>query len=71
MSDGGNELLFKAEKISKIKKSTNFKELFENIRLNLSWDEHSILTQIVYHCDSIEGQKEIEKFGKKWQFYKD
>ena len=65
MSDGGNELLFKAEKISKIKKSTNLKELFENIRLNMSWDEHSILTHIVHLCNSIEGQKEIEKFGKK------
>ena len=65
MSDGSNELLFKAEKINEIKKSTNFKELFENIRLNMSWDEHSILTHIVHLCNSTEGQKEIEKFWKK------
>ena len=40
-------------------------ELFENIRLNMSWDEHSILTQIVDLCNSNEGQQEIEKFEKK------
>ena len=31
----------------------------------MSWDEHSILTQIVDQCDSVEGQREIEKFEEK------
>ena len=35
----------------------------------MSWDEHSILTQIVDQCDSVEGQQEIEKFEEKLALY--
>lgn len=56
-----NNLLFKGE----IKGCSNFKQLFETISLHMSWDEHSMLTEIVNKCKSVEGQQEIEKFKKK------
>ena len=65
VSDNSNDPLFKAENIARIKKCSNFKQPFEIVGLYLSWDEHSILTQIVNHCNSAEGQKEIENFEKK------
>ena len=63
--DSSNQPLFSAEKVTKIKKCRDFKQLFEIISVHMSWDEHSILTQIVNHCNSVKGQEEIEKFEKK------
>ena len=65
ISNGSNESLFSAKKIAKIKRCGNFKELFEIISVHMSWDEHSLLTQIVNYCNSVEGQQEIEQFEKK------
>ena len=65
ISDSSNEPLLSAEKIAKIKECCNFNQLFEIVGLHMSWDEHSILIQIVNHCNSVEGQQEIEKFEKK------
>ena len=65
ISDSSSQPLFNAEKIAKIKECCNFKQLFEIISIHMSWDEHSILTQIVNHCKSVEGQQEIEIFEKK------
>ena len=65
ISDSSNEPLFSHQKIAMIKKCHNFKELFNIISTHMSWDEHSILTQIVDHCNSVEGQQEIEKFERK------
>ena len=65
ISNGSNNSLFETEKILKIKECHNFKQLFEIVKLHISWDEHSILTQIVSQCKSVEGQKEIEKFEQK------
>ena len=62
ISDCSNQPMFNAEKI---RECCNFKQLFEIIRMHMSWDEHSILTQIVDHCNSVEGEKEIKKFEKK------
>lgn len=44
-----NELLFEAKIIDKIKGCVNFKQLFEIVSRHMSWDEHSILTQMVDH----------------------
>ena len=65
ISDSSKQQLLSAEKITKIKECCDFKQLFEIVGRHMSWDEHSILTQIVHHCNSAEGQQEIEKFEKK------
>ena len=69
ISDSSSESLFSAEKTAKIKDCSNFKQLFEIVSFHMSWDEHSILTQIVDQCNSVEGQQEIEKFEKKMALY--
>ena len=69
ITDSSNESLFSTEKISKIKKCRDFKQLFEIVSWYMNWDEHSILTQIVDQCNSAEGQQEIEKFEKKLALY--
>ena len=65
ISDSPNQPLF----AEKIRECCNFKQLFEIIRMHMSWDEHSILTQIVNNCNSVEGQEEIENFEKKMALY--
>ena len=65
ISDSSSESLFSAEKTAKIKDCSNFKQLFEVVSFHMSWDEHSILTQIIDQCNSVEGQQEIVKFEKK------
>ena len=69
VSDSSNDSQFKAESIAKIKECSNFKQLIEIVSLYMSWDEHSILTQIVSKCKSAKGQEEIEKFEKKLALY--
>ena len=69
IADSSNKFLFSAEDISKIKECNNFITLFKIVSLYMSWDEHSILSQIVDQCNSIEGQQEIEKFEKKLALY--
>ena len=65
VSSSSTDSQFKAENITRIKECSNFKQLFEIVSLYMSWDEHSILTQIVSKCNSVKGQEEIEKFEKK------
>ena len=65
VGDSSNESLFSAQKITEIKECNSFTQLFQIASLHMSWDEHSILTQIVDQCDSVEGQLEIEKFEEK------
>ena len=57
--------LFSAEKKLEIKECSDFTELFEIVGKHMSWDEHSILINIVSECKSDEGKQEIEKFEKK------
>ena len=64
-----NESLFSPKEMAKIKECNNFNELLEIIGQHISWDEHSILTQIVDECNSDEGKQEIEKFNKKMALY--
>ena len=65
ISDSSDQSLLNAEEITKINKCHDIKQLFVIITVHVSWDEHSILTQIVNLCNSVEGQQEIEKFDKK------
>ena len=65
VSDSCSESLFSPEKIAKIKECTNFRQLFEIVSEHTSWDEHSILTHIAIHCESIKGQQEIKRFDEK------
>ena len=69
VSNSSTDSQFKAENITRIKECSNFKQLFEIVSLYMSWDEHSILTQIVSKCKSVKGQEEIEKFEKKLALY--
>ena len=69
ISDNSNESLFSTENVAKIKECCNFEQLFEIICLHMSWDEHSILIQIVDRCKSVEGKQEIERFEKKIALY--
>ena len=64
-SSNDKKSLFSAEKILEIKECSDFTELFEIVGKHMSWDEHSILTNIVSECNSVEGNQEIEKFEKK------
>ena len=53
----------------KINKCVDFNELFVNIREYMSWDEHSVLDQIVGQCESPEAKEEVNKFEKKLALY--
>ena len=69
VNEGSSGSLFSAKKIAEIKECKNFIELLGIISQYMSWDEHSILTQIVDECNSDEGKQEIEKFDKKMALY--
>lgn len=68
-SDDSTDLLLSDKNIAKIKQCSKFEELFEILIQYMSWDEHSILTQIVKICNSAESQREIEHFEKKLALY--
>ena len=59
-SDG--ERLFNAEKLEPCK---SFKQLFVIINEHITWDELSILTEIVDECDSDSAARELEYYNKK------
>lgn len=64
-SDNSDHPLFSPEDISMINNCTDFNKLFRILHWHLSWDEHSILTDIVAKCQSAKAQEEIENFDKK------
>ena len=57
------------DKIEKINKCIDFNELFVNIKEYMSWDEHSLLDQIVEQCGSPEAKKEVNEFEKRLALY--
>ena len=57
------------QKIYKITECINFNELLENIKEYMSWDECSMLHQIVGQCESLEAKEEVCEFEKKLAFY--
>ena len=64
-SDNANIPLFNTEKKSEIDNCKDFRELFEIVSQHVSWDEHSILTQIIDECDSDEAKQEFTKYKRK------
>ena len=64
-SDSVHALLFSAEKRVEVNNCSNFKQLFEILNQHLSWDELSILTQIIDECGSDEAEQEFKKYKRK------
>lgn len=64
-NDSANVLLFGEEKRTEINNCRDFKKLFEILNQHLSWDEHSILTQIIDECDSEDAEQEFIKYKRK------
>ena len=46
-------------------KCVDFNQLFEILKWNMNWEEHSILTHIAEKCKSTKARNQIEKFDKK------
>ena len=68
IADCSNQPLFSTEKI---KECIDFHQLCQILKWCMSWEEHSILAQIVERCKSTEAQKEITKFDKKLALFED
>ena len=64
-SDNTSALLFSPEKVSEINNCNDFRQFFEIVNQHLSWDEHSILTEIIDECDSDEAEQEFHKYKRK------
>ena len=64
-SDSARVLLFSPEKCAEINSCSDFRQLFEILKQHLSWDELSILTQIIDICGSDEAEQEFDKYKKK------
>ena len=64
-SDNSDQSLFSFENILLIHECIDFSELLITLNWHLSWDEHSILTQIVDKCQSVKAREEVENFDKK------
>lgn len=64
-SDSTRVPLFTREKIMEIRNCQDFKQLFEIVNHHLSWDEHSILKEIIDICDSKEAEEEFAKYKRK------
>ena len=60
-----NAPLFSPENISKIKKSKDFKELFDVVNQHLNWNEHHILTEIIEECNSEKAEEEFNEYKRK------
>ena len=60
-----NKSVSSVEEIAKIKECHNFTELFIVVSPRMSWNEHYILTHIVFLCNSDQGKQEIDKFEDK------
>ena len=64
-SNSANIPLFNSEKVSEINNCRNFRQLFEILSQHLSWDEHSILAEIINECGSDEAEQEFKKYKRK------
>ena len=64
-SDSTSVLLFSPEKRAEINNCNDFRDLFEILNQHLSWDEHSILIQVIDICGSDEAEKEFDEYRKK------
>ena len=69
-SGSANVPLFSQEKLIEIDKCRDFRQFFEIVNHHLSWDEHSILSQIIDECESDEAEEEFDKYKKKMAVFK-
>ena len=65
VSDSTKELLFSAQEKSEINGCKNFEELFDIVNRCISWDEHSVLREIIDVCESVEATEEFYQYMKK------
>ena len=57
--------------IKPIRHKKDFRQLLEIVNLYLSWDEYSILTEIINKCDSDKAGMEFMKHKKKLTVFND
>ena len=69
-SDRANVPLFGPDKVLEINKCINFKQLFEIISQHLSWDEYSILGEIISECGSDEAEQDFKKYKRKMAIFR-
>ena len=69
-SDSADALLFNPEKVLEIKNCSDFRQFFEIVSQHLSWNEHSILAEIINVCGSGEAEQEFDKYKKKMAVFK-
>ena len=65
VSDNSGVSLCSAEKKSEIDHCCNFEQLFDIMNQHLSWNEHSILSEIIDECDSVEAEQEFSLYKRK------
>ena len=70
VSDNSGVSLFSAEKKSEIDNCKNFDQLFEIVNQHLSWDEHSILSEIIDEWGSDKAEKEFCQYKRKMALFK-
>ena len=57
--------MFSPEKHTEIDRCKDFRQLFRILNQHLSWDEHSILIQIIGICCSKEAEQEFMRYKRK------
>ena len=64
-SGNTNTPLFSTEKKSALDNCRDFREFFNIISQHISWDEHSILSEIIRVSDSKEAEQEFNQYRRK------
>ena len=64
-SGNTNTPLFSTEKKSAIDNCRDFREFFNILSQHISWDEHSILSEIIRVSDSEEAEQEFNQYRRK------
>ena len=62
ISDDSDELLFNDKQLKQINQCKTFRNLFTQLRQHWSWDEYSILQQIIELAESEQSEKELTKY---------
>ena len=68
-SNSANIPLFSQENISKINNCSDFRQLFEIMGQYFSWEEPSILNEIIIQCRSDEAEEEFQKYKRKMELW--
>ena len=65
VSGSDNTPLFGIEKKTAVDNCTDFRQFFGIVSQHISWDEHSILSEIIDECGSAEAEKELTQCKRK------